>query len=98
LDGQTQYWPQYIDPDGNLTPIAVPRSVPNPVEFTPLGIPDRNPIAWEKTYGNGRVFYTNLGHAYSTWQRADYQDHVLGGIEWASGIRPNQNCITNKIG
>jgi type 1 glutamine amidotransferase len=60
------------------------------------------PVAWCKNYGNGRVFYTSLGHREDIWD-ADpnlkdrkndpaislaYQQHVLGGIEWALGLKP----------
>lgn len=30
----------------------------------------------------GRMFYTSLGHLSSTWQRDDFQSHVVGGIQW----------------
>ncbi len=60
------------------------------------------PVSWCKNYGNGRVFYTSLGHREDIWD-ADpnlkdrkndpaislaYQQHVLGGIEWALGLKP----------
>ncbi len=59
------------------------------------------PIAWCKNYGQGRVFYTSLGHREDLWDdetepnfkrenpvgvsRA-YQRHILGGIQWAMGL------------
>lgn len=43
------------------------------------------PIAWCKDYGHGRVFYTSLGHRHDVVQRADYQEHVLGGLLWVLG-------------
>ena len=54
------------------------------------GLPGENqpadmPIAWAKTYGSGRVFYTALGHREEVWQDSRFQDHLLGAIRWALG-------------
>jgi type 1 glutamine amidotransferase len=40
------------------------------------------PLAWAKTHGQGRVFYTALGHREDVWENRLYQQHVLGGIRW----------------
>ena len=47
------------------------------------GQPGDLPLAWAKTYGQGRVFYTALGHREDVWENPLYQQHVLGGIRWA---------------
>ena len=66
------------------------------------GEPGRFPVSWCKSYGAGRVFYTSLGHRQDMWnddpglkdRKNDpavskaFQNHVLGGIEWALGIQP----------
>ena len=44
------------------------------------------PIAWCKEYGQGKVFYTSLGHREDVWENPRYQKHVLGGIRWALGL------------
>jgi type 1 glutamine amidotransferase len=59
------------------------------------------PVSWCKTYGEGRVFYTSLGHREDIWDpdTADnikrinpkhvsvaYQKHILSGILWALGL------------
>jgi hypothetical protein len=49
------------------------------------GVPGDYPIAWCKTYEDGRVFYTSLGHRTDVVQRPDYREHVLMGILWATG-------------
>jgi len=41
------------------------------------------PLTWVKEYGQGRVFYTSLGHGIPVWKDAKYQEHLLGGIKWA---------------
>jgi type 1 glutamine amidotransferase len=63
--------------------------------------PGHFPVSWCKKYGQGRVFYTSLGHREDLWD-ADpglkdrknsvaiskaYQAHILGGIEWALGLK-----------
>lgn len=60
-------------------------------------------ISWCRDYGEGRVFYTSLGHREDIWD-ADtppgmerknprevslaFQKHILGGIKWALGLEP----------
>jgi hypothetical protein len=44
------------------------------------------PISWVKEYGEGRVFYTNLGHNIATWTNPQFLAHVRGGIEWSLGL------------
>jgi uncharacterized protein len=57
------------------------------------------PVSWVRQFGEGRVFYTSLGHREDVWdptwkantaERKNppavaeiYQQHVLGGIRWA---------------
>ena len=41
------------------------------------------PLAWARQHGQGRVFYTALGHRDELWEEADFQQHVLGGLRWA---------------
>jgi hypothetical protein len=65
------------------------------------GTPGDYPISWCKKYGQGRVFYTSLGHREDVWDantppsfKRDnppevslaYQKHILGGIKWALGL------------
>jgi type 1 glutamine amidotransferase len=61
------------------------------------GTPGRYPLAWTRDYGQGRVFYTALGHREDVVDTAPnlkdrknsveisegYQKHLLGGISWA---------------
>jgi len=60
--------------------------------------PGDYPVAWCKEYGQGRVFYTSLGHREDVWDpnwpdrknpkevAEAYQAHILGGIKWALGL------------
>ena len=58
------------------------------------------PVSWCRKSGDGRIFYTSLGHREDLWN-ADpnlkdrkntvetsqrYQAHILGGIKWALGL------------
>jgi type 1 glutamine amidotransferase len=59
------------------------------------------PVSWSKEYGTGHVFYTSLGHredlidtdpnirdrVNSVEISKAYQAHLLGGIEWALGLK-----------
>lgn len=63
-------------------------------------MPGHYPISWARLFGQGRVWYTSLGHREDVWD-ADpnlkdrrnpvelsqaYQKHILGGIRWALGL------------
>ena len=57
------------------------------------------PVSWTREEGEGRVFYTSLGHREDVWDAEwkagtpdrknspeiakTYQEHILGGIKWA---------------
>jgi type 1 glutamine amidotransferase len=59
------------------------------------------PVSWCKSYGSGRVFYTSLGHREDIMDpnpdlknrinsveiSKAYDAHLLGGIEWALGLK-----------
>ncbi len=50
--------------------------------------PGHFPISWCRQYGQGKVFYTSLGHREDVWEAEPYQKHILGGIKWALGLVP----------
>ncbi len=41
--------------------------------------------AWCKDFGQGKMFYTALGHREDVWTNPVFQEHLIGGIEWAIG-------------
>ena len=43
------------------------------------------PVAWVKTYGEGRVYFNNLGHNESTWSDSRFIDSVTAGVKWIRG-------------
>jgi type 1 glutamine amidotransferase len=93
LDEESHYWPKDTPFAGELLTISAPG--PNPVQQIPfMAFPEDSPLAWTKSYGEGRVFYTNLGHNVSTWDRPDFRDHVFEGMRWAAEQRPDRTCVS----
>lgn len=54
-----------------------------------IGKPDMHqrfygwPLAWTRSYGEGRVFYTALGHEASVWRDARFQRLLTNAIQWS---------------
>lgn len=46
-------------------------------------VPYHVPVAWVRELGDGRVFYTSLGHNPSTLENKTFQEHLVAGIRWA---------------
>lgn len=48
--------------------------------------PDKDyAVSWVRPYGQGRVFYTTLGHAAETYWNPLFLQHLLAGIQFATG-------------
>jgi hypothetical protein len=47
------------------------------------GTPGTFPLAWTRSHGKGRVFYTALGHREDVLESDWYKKHLRGGIAWA---------------
>jgi type 1 glutamine amidotransferase len=45
------------------------------------------PVAWTKSYGKGRVFYSTFGHLPETWDNPAVQKMYFEAIKWAMGIK-----------
>ncbi len=43
------------------------------------------PCTWVRRHGQGRVFYTSLGHREDIWTNPIYQAILAGGLNWALG-------------
>jgi hypothetical protein len=43
------------------------------------------PATWIHNYGQGRVFYTSIGHRPEVWASAQFQNLIAGAISWAVG-------------
>ncbi len=47
------------------------------------------PQAWYQNFGEGRSFYTSLGHRDDIWSGDPvFRAHLVGGIRWALGLEP----------
>lgn len=44
------------------------------------------PLAWAHEYGEGRVFYSALGHADSTWDNPDVYRMYFEALKWSMGL------------
>ncbi|HUR46438.1 MAG TPA: ThuA domain-containing protein [Candidatus Saccharimonadales bacterium] len=81
----------------------------NPADVHELLVLDKHPntkepghyaVSWCKNFGQGKVFYTSLGHREDVWNPEEknrknsrevseaYDQHILGGIKWALGLEP----------
>ncbi len=43
-------------------------------------------VAWAKTYGKGRIFYSTLGHTKEAWDDPDIQTMYFEAIKWVLGM------------
>lgn len=51
----------------------------------PLRRPYPVPVTWIRQVGEGRLFYTNLGHTPSTWDDPRFRRQIVEAIRWAGG-------------
>jgi uncharacterized protein len=64
---------------------------PSSVDLGKTGVHQRFygwPLAWKRFYGQGRVFYTALGHDASVWQDRRYQRMLTNAILWSMRRSP----------
>ena len=43
------------------------------------------PVAWAREWGDGKIFYNNLGHREETWTKRPFLDSVVGAVKWIRG-------------
>ena len=46
-----------------------------------------HPMAWCHAYDGGRAWYTALGHTKESYAEENFLKMLLGGIQWAGGLR-----------
>lgn len=49
------------------------------------------PLAWTRSYGKGRVFYTALGHDATVWRDPRYQRLLLNAVLWTLHRSPDED-------
>lgn len=42
------------------------------------------PATWARLHGQGRVFYTSMGHREDVWMNPLFQEILVGGLNWAT--------------
>jgi type 1 glutamine amidotransferase len=50
-------------------------------------------LTWVKPYGQGRVFYTALGHFEKTWQDPRFQQMMLNAMLWLTGLTEGDGSL-----
>ena len=64
---------------------------PSSVDLGKAGVHQRFygwPLAWKRFFGEGRVFYSSLGHEASVWQDPRYQRILTNAILWSTRRSP----------
>lgn len=44
------------------------------------------PVAWAREWGDGKIFYTNLGHNEATWTDDRFLDSVTAAVRWIKNL------------
>jgi len=55
------------------------------------------PVAWTNRLGEGRMFYTSLGHREDVYLNTIYLNHLIGGMRWALGFEQGDDTKGNPI-
>jgi type 1 glutamine amidotransferase len=55
-------------------------------------------VAWSKMYGNGRVFYSTLGHTKESWDDPDIQKMYFEAIKWVLHMTDGATASHPKVG
>ena len=76
-----------LQPFSTWDEVFVPAQQPAPADRTVLmervDGSQREPLAWVRTQGKGRVFYTAYGHDARTWSQAGFQKLIEQAVRWA---------------
>jgi type 1 glutamine amidotransferase len=54
-------------------------------------------VAWSKTYGKGRVFYSTLGHTQEAWDDPDIRKMYFEAVKWVLGMTEGSTTSHAKI-
>ncbi len=55
------------------------------------------PVAWAKRFGQGRMFYTSLGHSEEMYSNEYFLLHLAGGMRWALGAALGDDSVGNPV-
>ena len=76
-------WKDEIYQYNNYDPAAVRVIYALDMSKSSLKMPYLVPVCWVREVGQGRLFYTNLGHNDATWTNDQFQEHLIAGFRWA---------------
>ena len=74
---------------------------PDSVDLGAKGVKRRDrdfPLAWCRGFGEGRVFYTALGHREEVWKDPRFLTHLVEGIRWATGREVDAEGFRSLLG
>ena len=54
-------------------------------------------VAWSKTYGKGRVFYSTLGHTREAWEDPDITKMYFEAIKWVLGMTEGSTASHARV-
>jgi type 1 glutamine amidotransferase len=79
------YFMEFLNPDLHPLLVTDPTKLTDPdrVKHPADLVADSLPLAWCLRVGNGRAFYTALGHTKAHYANPLLYNHILGGILWA---------------
>ncbi|MFC5290538.1 ThuA domain-containing protein [Actinokineospora guangxiensis] len=78
-------WYSYqSNPRGNVKVLAAL----DETSYTPTDPSGDHPIVWCHGVGEGRSWYTGMGHTKESYAEPDFLTHLKGGIEYAAGVTP----------
>lgn len=43
------------------------------------------PVAWVRSWGDGKIYFNNLGHREETWTNPAFLDSITGAVKWIRG-------------
>ncbi len=46
------------------------------------GMGEDHPVAWSKKVGNGKTFYTSMGHHAAVWEQKAFVDMLVNAVNW----------------
>ena len=83
--GKELVWTDEIYEYTNWVPENVRVLMSINMEKSKVKRPYHVPVAWAREWGNGRIYYNNLGHRPETWTRKEFLDSTIEAVKWVSG-------------
>ena len=95
--GKSFMWKDEIYQYNNFDPNAVRVLFSLNMAKSKPQMPYHVPVCWVRSFGKGRVFFTNLGHNKSTWDNETYQKHLVEGFKWSLKITDGPSAPNPEV-